>query len=165
MQQPTTNSLNFTDRKIRIISIKDAPVFKERLLRYIERNWPGVKVCFKSQLDESLQTDGMLPNTFLMLRDDDIIGCYQLLAQEVIVRTDLSPWISCVFIDEKERGKRLSSQLLNHGRSEAGKLGYDKVYLTTDHIQLYEKFGFREIGLTNFTWGRPTKLYEHDTIR
>lgn len=23
---------------------------------------------------------------------------------------------------------------------------------------------FREVGLTTFTWGRPTKVYEHDTI-
>ncbi len=70
-----------------------------------------------------------------------------------------------MFVDEQERGHRLSSRLLEHGRTEAGNLGYQTVYLTTDHIQFYEKFGFREIGLDKFVWGRPTKIYEHDTIK
>jgi len=100
----------------------------------------------------------------MMLRDDNIIGFYQLVEQELIIRKDLSPWITCVFIDEQERGQRLSSKLLGHGRTIAGGLGYNEVYLTTDHIQFYEKFGFREIGLDKFVSGRLTKIYEHDTI-
>ena len=59
----------------------------------------------------------------------------------------------------------MSAKLLEHSRKVAGKHGYEKVYLTTDHIQLYEKFGFREIGLDKFVTGRPTKIYEHDSIR
>ena len=51
------------------------------------------------------------------------------------------------------------------GRIIAGILGYNKVYLTTDHIQFYEKFGFREIGLDKFVTGRPTKIYEVDVIK
>ena len=99
------------------------------------------------------------------MKDDNIIGFYQLVEQELIIRKDLSPWINTVFIDNQERGQRLSSKLLEHDRTVAGKLGYAKVYLTTDHIQFYEKFGFREIGLDKFVWGRPTKIYEHDTIK
>ncbi|MBD3922159.1 GNAT family N-acetyltransferase [Paenibacillus sp. PR3] len=97
--------------------------------------------------------------------NEQIIGFYQLLEKELIERTDLSPWISCVFIDENRRGERLIEQLLLHGRITAGNLGFDKVYLTTDHIHLYEKFGFREIGIDRFVWGRPTKIYEHHTIK
>ena len=73
----------------------------------------------------------------MMLKADNIIGYYQLVEQELILRKDLSPWITTVFIDEQERGQRLSSKLLEHGRTIAGKLGYAKVYLTTDHIQFY----------------------------
>ncbi|MNN87264.1 hypothetical protein D3C81_2047940 [compost metagenome] len=53
---------------------------------------------------------------------------------------------------------------MEHARKLVGQLGYAKVYITTDHILYYEKYGFREIGLDNFEWGRPTKIYEHDTI-
>ena len=28
-----------------------------------------------------------------------------------------------------------------------------------------EKYGFREVGLTTFTWGQPTKVYEVEVLR
>ncbi|WP_339174576.1 GNAT family N-acetyltransferase [Paenibacillus sp. FSL H7-0943] len=98
------------------------------------------------------------------VENDVIIGFYQLIEQEFITRKDLSPWIAPLFIDESERGKALGAVLLEHARKIAGQLGYAKVYLATDHILYYEKYGFKEIGLDNFEWGRPTKIYEHDTI-
>ncbi|MFP4975591.1 GNAT family N-acetyltransferase [Paenibacillus sp. CN-4] len=69
-----------------------------------------------------------------------------------------------IFIDSSERGKGLGSLLLQHARKTAFQLGNKKIYLATDHIGYYEKYGFREIGLSNFEWVRPSKLYEHDTL-
>ncbi len=150
---------------ISIVSLKDFPNYRQALTDYVEKNSKGWLKPFTEVLNEIFSGEKDLPKCYMMLRDDDIIGYYQLVEQELITRKDLSPWITTVFIDEQERGQRLSSKLLEHGRTVAGKLGYAKVYLTTDHIQFYEKFGFREIGLDKFVWGRPTKIYEHDTIK
>ncbi len=152
-------------RGVRVVSLKDAPGYRQTLTDYVAKNWPAVLGPFTQVVNELFSGDGELPQCHLLLRGDRIIGFYQLVQQELIERKGLSPWITCVFIDEGERGQRLSSQLLEHGRTVAGRLGYSRVYLTTDHIQFYEKFGFREIGLDKFIWGRPTKIYEHDTIR
>jgi tRNA (cmo5U34)-methyltransferase len=145
--------------------LEDFPHYRQALTDYVEKNWKPVFKSFTAVLNEISSREKELPRCYMMLKGDNIIGFYQLVEQELILRKDLSPWITCVFIDEKERGQRLSSQLLEHGRMVAGKLGYTKVYLTTDHIQFYEKFGFREIGLDQFEWGRPTKIYEHATIK
>ena len=150
---------------ISIVSLKDLPDYRQTLTEYVKNNWPGVFHPFTDVLAEIFSGGKELPKCYMMLKDDKIIGFYQLVEQELILRKDLSPWITCVFIDEQERGQRLSSKLLEHGRTAAGILGYEKVYLTTDHIQFYEKFGFREIGLDKFVMGRPTKIYEHDTIK
>ena len=149
---------------IRIISLKDSPKYRQTLTDYVENNWKPVFKPFTEVLTECFSGEKDLPQCYIMLKDDNIIGFYQLVEQELIIRKDLSPWITTVFIDKQERGQRLSSKLLQNGRTVAGKLGYAKVYLTTDHIQFYEKFGFGEIGLDKFVWGRPTKIYEHDTI-
>ena len=143
----------------------DFPKYKQTLIDYVENNWKPVLKPFTQVIAECFSGGKDLPQCYMMLKDDNIIGFYQLVEQELIMRKDLSPWITCVFIEEQERGQHLSLKLLEHGRTVAGKLGYTKVYLTTDHIQFYEKFGFREIGLDKFVFGRPTKIYEHDTIR
>jgi GNAT superfamily N-acetyltransferase len=150
---------------ISIVSLKDLPSYQQTLIDYVERNSKGWLKPFTEVVNEIFSGEKDLPKCYMMLKDDSIIGYYQLVEQELIMRKDLSPWITTLFIDEQERGQRLSSILLEHGRTVAGRLGYAKVYLTTDHIQFYEKCGFREIGLDKFVWGRPTKIYEHDTIR
>lgn len=150
---------------ISIVSLKHLPNYRQALIDYVKESSIGWLKPFTEVVNEVFSGEEDLPKCHIMLRGDSIVGYYQLVEQELIMRRDLSPWITTVFIDEQERGQRLSSRLLEHGRRVAGELGYAKVYLTTDHIQLYEKFGFREIGLDRFVWGRPTKIYEHDTIR
>ncbi|MDE6133695.1 MAG: GNAT family N-acetyltransferase, partial [Oscillospiraceae bacterium] len=75
-----------------------------------------------------------------------------------------TPFNTSLYVDPIMRGGLgIGEVLLDHARYEAAKLGFDKLYLTTDHIGYYEKYGFREIGLDLYDWGRPTKLYEADT--
>lgn len=150
---------------IKIVSITDIPEYRDTLVAYVTSHWPPVIEHFKNVLDACFDTDTPLPQCFVLLEEKTIIGFYQIIEHELITNQNLSPWLSCIFIDENKRGQRLSEKLTTHGRSIAGQLGYKKVYVTTDHIQFYEKFGFREIGIDTFTWGRPTKIYEHDTIK
>jgi hypothetical protein len=55
--------------------------------------------------------------------------------------------------------------LLEHGRKEAGKLGYDKLFLCTEHINYYEKYGWRKIGIGYHPWGEESSIYSADTIK
>ena len=118
----------------------------------------------KNQTAEPIQSDGILPQGYYLLKNDKVIGWTGLIEKEVIVHDDISPWVSPLLIVPQERGNNYSKLLLEHACAEAGRLGFKKVYLTTDHIGYYEKYGFREIGLTSFTWDRPTKIYEYDII-
>lgn len=147
-----------------IKSLKELAVRQNELIEFVKENWSKVEKIVLPKIEESIISEVGLPLTFLLLKNDKIIGFYQLIEQEFVTRKDLSPWIAPLFIEESERGQALGSLLLNHGRKMAGQLGYKKVYLATDHILYYEKYGFREIGLDKFDWGRPTKIYEHDSI-
>lgn len=133
-----------------IKSIKECPERRMEFIEYVSEEWPVVKNVVIPKIEDSLATANGMPITFLLLKNDRIIGFYQLVEQELLVRKNLSPWISPMFIDKSERGQALGLLLLDHGRKMAGELGYEKVILTTDHIQYYEKYGFREIGLDTF---------------
>ena len=122
----------------------------------------------------------LLPQGYFMLKDDRVIGWTGLhehevvsgrvygweglLKKDIIMSEELSPWITPLLVHPDERGNSYGKMLLEYARKEAGRLGYKVVYLTTGEIGFYEKYGFREVGLTTFTWGRPTKVYEHDAI-
>lgn len=87
-----------------------------------------------------------------------------MVKQECVVREDLSPWISPLLVAPEERGKEYGKMLLEHVRKVAGQLGYFRLYLTTNHIGYYEKYAFREFGLSLFNWGRPMKIYTVNSI-
>ena len=93
-----------------------------------------------------------------------VYGWEGSLVKENVLSEELSPWITPLLVHPDERGNQYGKMLLKHARMEARRLGFKNVYLTTGEIGYYEKYGFREVGLTTFTWGRPTKVYEHDTI-
>lgn len=81
-----------------------------------------------------------------------------------VLSEKLSPWIAPLLVYPDERGNHYGKPLLDYVRKKAGRSGYRIIYLTTGEIGYYEKYGFREVGLTTFTWGRPTKVYETDAI-
>lgn len=55
---------------------------------------------------------------------------------------DLYPWLACVYVESSHRGKRLSELMFEHAKTEAATAGYKEVFLTTDHDNFYEKFGW-----------------------
>lgn len=47
-----------------------------------------------------------------------------------------------MFVGEKYRGNRLSQKLIIKAMAYAKDLGFKKIYLVSDHENLYKKYGF-----------------------
>ena len=56
-----------------------------------------------------------------------------------------SPFINCVFVDEAFRGRRISEKLIHAALDYAKSIGFQTVYLKSEHHGLYEKYGFEKI--------------------
>lgn len=165
------------DRSIQILSLRDNPERVEEcrilLLEYFNE--------FTSKHPaEVLASPTILPKGYFMLKNNRVIGWGGLHEKEVVsgkvygwestiesvevLSEQLSPWISPLLVHPDERGNHYGKLLLDYVRKEAGRFGYKIIYLTTGEKGYYEKYGFREVDLTTFTWGRPTKVYETDAI-
>lgn len=70
-----------------------------------------------------------------------------------------TPFIGFVFVDEKYRGKRLSERMIQHIISYAKRLGYEKVYIMSGEIGLYEKYGFLKLGDYETVYGFIDQLF------
>lgn len=82
---------------------------------------------------------------FIAIADDQIVGFCTILKEDYYPENRYYPWISNVFVDEKYRGNRISERLINFAARYAKDCGFDKVYIPTDIIGLYEKYGFTKI--------------------
>ena len=69
------------------------------------------------------------------------------------------PFISFVFVDEKNRGRRLSERMIREALRYAKALGFETVYLLSGEKGLYEKYGFHRIGDAETVYGTADGLF------
>lgn len=166
------------DYGIQILTLRDHPERADECRKLLMEHFNEFTSKHPSEVLASTEP---FPQGYFVLKNDRVIGWTGLHKHEVvsgkvygwegsikkeeIMSEELSPWITPLLVHPDERGNRYGKILLEHARRDAARLGFKVVYLTTGEIGFYEKYGFREVGLTTFTWGRPTKVYEHDAIK
>lgn len=97
----------------------------------------------------------------MLIKDENVIGCAGLTTNDFISRGDLYPWICALFIEEEQRGNAYATLLMEKAKEDAKKSGFEYVYLCTEHIGYYEKYGFTYIGQGYHPWGEDSRIYEY----
>ena len=145
---------------MKIIAIREYPELLEPAVDYFSSRWGVDRNIYQDCIANSLTTESPLPRWYLMMNGNRIIGSYGLVVNDFISRQDIWSWICAVYIEEDERGKELGSRLLEHSRKEAAKLGFPTIYLSTDHVGFYEKYGWQYIGQGYSIGGKDTRIYK-----
>ena len=149
----------------KMMNIRKHPEWLERAADYFSSKWSVDRRLYLDSMNDSVSTDKPVPRWYLMLREDEIIGGYGLIDNDFMVRTDFCPWFCALYVEPACRGQQLGAKLLAHGCLEAAKLGFGKVYLNTDHVGYYEKYGWRYIGDFAHQSGDNARVYEADATR
>ena len=93
------------------------------------------------------------------LDGEEICGYCTIAKTDCIPDVDYTPYIGFLFVDEAYRGNRLSRQIILHAMDYLKSVGFEKVYLVSDHVNLYEKYGFQVIDRKMAPWGEEEKIY------
>lgn len=86
--------------------------------------------------------------------NNEVVGACQLLIDDNIGIKKYTPYLANLFVRKDMRGKKVGESLILDMINEAKNMGYDRLYLHSKHIGLYEKYGFtffEEIKLHNKT--------------
>ena len=145
---------------VTFINIQENPEWLETAAEYFSSRWKIGKQIYVDSINQSLCKTNKLPRWFLLQKNDNIIGGFGLIENDFMVRKDLLPWLCALYIEPEERKQGYGGQLLKEGIKEAEKLGFDKVYLNTDHVGYYEKYGWSYIGDFEHTSGEIVRVYE-----
>jgi N-acetylglutamate synthase-like GNAT family acetyltransferase len=143
-----------------IVGIRNNKEYLERAVDYFSNRWNIDRRIYNDCISNSITTDSLLPRWYLMLNNEETIGGYGLITNDFISRQDLFPWLCALYIEEAYRGGQLGAKLLEQGKAEAAKLGYKKVFLSTDLGSYYEKYGWKFIAKGFHPWEAESFIYE-----
>lgn len=96
----------------------------------------------------------------LLLTDGDKLVSFCTYAPlDEIQPTELSPWAGFVYTFPEYRGHRYVGQLLEYAQCLAAVMGKEALYISTDHVGLYEKYGFSFYRMEKDVNGEPCRVY------
>jgi len=98
---------------------------------------------------------------FVAQKKGRIAGYCTLLKTDCIPDVTYTPYIGFVFVGEDYRGNRISERLCLSALQYAKSLGFDKVYLVSGEVNLYEKYGFVKIDEKLADWGAMQAIYSN----
>lgn len=131
-----------------IVNIKKNRSFLEEYIKLCSLEWgtsrseDELNIRVKTKADKILlhQYDKLI-SVLGLIDNNNLIGFISLFKYDGEERKDLTPWYATMYVKKEFRGNGYSKILNDAILKEAKKLGYNKVYLKSDLINYYEKFG------------------------
>ena len=133
-----------------IINIKNKPNYLREYIKLCSLEWGSPKNEIEMQRyiidkERRILNDDKVISVLGLVENNELVGFISLFKYEDDIESELTPWYATIYVKEEFRGKGYSKILNNAILNEAKRLSFDKIYLKTELINYYEKFGAKYI--------------------
>ena len=134
---------------------------KEHWINEIERSdWrAGPFLGRLLRNNEFFDAVGKDSRVLLLTEGDELVSYCTFAEKDDIQPTDLTPWVGFVYTFPEHRGHRYAGLLFGEVERLAKERQVTEVYLSTNHIGLYEKYGWEFFGMMDDMDGEPSRVY------
>ena len=143
------------------VTLKDKPELKEIVAEWFHAKWGVSKEAYLECMNDYLE-DKTPNGWYLCLKDDKIIGGLGVIDNDFHDRKDLTPNVCAVYVEEEYRGQSIAGQLLDLAVEDMRRKGISPLYLLTDHIGFYERYGWEFCCMAQGEGeDKPSRIYIH----
>lgn len=108
------------------------------------------------------ETLGGWGHLYLLMDGQKLVSFLTLTGQDAVRDESLTPWVGFVFTQPEYRGRRCAGRLLAHAEGCAARMGYRRLFIATDHVGLYETYGYTDQENRIDCWGDETRVLYKD---
>lgn len=144
-----------------LVTLRDRPELLDEAAAWFHEKWGVPEAAYRERMADYL-SGGTEYGWYLCLNGGRIVGGLGVIDNDFHDRRDLAPNVCAVYTEEDCRGRGVAGRLLDLAVEDMRSRGVSPLYLVTDHVGFYERYGWeflcmaREEGTE-----RQTRLYVH----
>ena len=129
-------------KEYKYITLKDMPSIKEQAAEWFSNKWNVPKKAYLDCMEAYINGDTDY-GWYLCLDEDKIIAGLGVIDNDFHNRKDLTPNVCAVYTEKAYRNQGIAGKLLTMVVDDCKKKRISPLYLVTDHINFYERYGWR----------------------
>ena len=154
--------MNVHPHEVTLVSVRERPECAAAMIAFFQQSWPEIlPEMYADSIHHSIDAPQALPQWYVLQKDGEIVACAGLITNDFISRGDLYPWLCALFVNETERRQGYARMLIERCQADAIKAGFAKLYLCTDTVNLYERYGFEYLAQGWHPWGETSRIYQY----
>ena len=123
------------------ITLMEKPELKDTAAFWFHSKWGVPKEAYLECMDAYLNKETK-NGWYLCLDGEKIVGGLGVIDNDFHDRKDLAPNVCAVYTEDEYRCKGIAGRLLDLAVSDMKDKGITPIYLVTDHIDFYERYGW-----------------------
>ena len=125
----------------RYITLREQPEIKDMAAEWFNSKWGVPKEAYLECMEEYLSGETEY-GWYLCHDGEKIVSGMGVIENDFHDRKDLFPNVCAVYTEEDYRCKGIAGELLNMVVADMKDKGITPIYLVTDHIGFYERYGW-----------------------
>ena len=126
---------------LRYITLRERPDLKPAAAKWFNSKWGAPEEAYLECMDGYLSGKTEY-GWYLCLSGERIVGGLGVIDNDFHDRKDLSPNVCAVYTEEDFRGRGIAGKLLDMVVEDMRSRGVSPLYIVTDHIGFYERYGW-----------------------
>ena len=98
----------------------------------------------------------------MLVNGDRLVSFCTFAPFDDIQPTEFTPWIGFVYTFPEYRGHHYVGQLIEYSEKLAKERGQEYIYISTNHIGLYEKYGYEFFQMMKDVGGEDSRVYRKE---
>ena len=145
-----------------IIKLSNEPERKEQAAQWFHEKWEIPIQAYLESIEDSFTQKISVPQWYLAMEGDRIIGGLGVIENDFHDRKDLAPNVCAVYTEEDKRGQGIAGAMLNYVCEDMEKRGISILYLITEHTSFYERYGWEFLCMVQGDGEEePMRMYVH----
>ena len=148
-------------RRETCIPVRDWPEAREEIALWFHERWHIPLEAYRESIAGCLGKETGIPQWYVVLRDGRIVAGCGVIENDFHERKDLAPNVCAVYVDAEYRNQGIAGYMLQFACDDMAAMGYDTLYLLTDHTGFYERYGWQFLCMVRGDDGALSRMYVH----